>query len=211
MRASNPFARIANLVRNSVRGEARPRVKRQFGNRPLELFEDRITPTVTALPGQFPFVPPGQNTPFTPVTDQTGNFFPQSFSTSGNTITATLTNTDSAAIYVTFAYYTAPGGGADTDGNSYDNLASQKLINSQTQLVQPGQTATFTIDVSTLKLTGQDKIQCDFFDAYDDPNGYAPTKPTNGNLNNHLMGGELFYYVPDSGNGNGSANGNGNH
>jgi len=193
---SKSFAQFTKLVIGSVRGEARPHAKHRFRTGPLEAFEERITPTITAFPGQTPFVPPGQVVPY-----QNAANFTASFSTDGNkTVTGTVTNNTNADHYLTFTIYRAPGGGGNPSSNAYDNLVSQKLVYSETLLVEAGQTLTFTpVDVSTLHLTQQGKFQCDFFDAGDDPNGYAPDKPFENTLGDRLVSGELFKFDRKSG------------
>jgi len=163
------------------------RSKHQFRPGTLEVFDERVTPSVTPIPG-IPFVPPGQVVPYSLAPGYSG-----AFTVSGNTISATWTNDNTVGHYVTFAVYTAPGGGGNSSSQAYDNLLSQKLVYSQTFFLAAGATHTFSIDVSTLKLTGQDKLQCDVFQA-DDSTGYAPKKLTEDSLNNHLFGGELFDY-----------------
>jgi len=190
VRTSNSFAQISKLVLASVRGGSRPRADHQFRTNSLESFEERITPTTIAYPGMIPYVPPGQNLPYTSV----GGFTAPKFSLSVDTITPTVFNNTGTGQYVTFTLYTAPGGGEATTSHAYDNLISQKLVYSQTIFIPAGQTGTFdSIDVSTLHLTGQQKLQGDYFLA-DSLSGYAPDKLPSSVLDNHLIWGELFDY-----------------
>lgn len=188
------------------------RSKHQFRPGALEVFETRIVPTVTAMPG-IPFVPPGQVAPSTPSTNfsvDPGNTG-AGFSITGagdNTITSTVTNKTGCDRYATFAVYRAPGGGTGTTPTSSENLRSQKLIYSQTLLVHPGAEVTFSIDIRTLDdtgpgskgdhLTGDDDFQCDIFDAGSDPNGYAPDKLNEAVLDGYIFAGELFNYDDSS-------------
>lgn len=175
------------------------RSKHQFRPDTPEVFEERITPTVTAIPGQVPFTPPGQVVPYTPVSGYTygpgTNGGP--FTVSGDIVSITLTNNTGSGQYLTFTAYTAPGGGDNKDGNAYDNLSSQKLIYSETKFVAAGDPVTFTFDVSKLptsgpnKLNGQDKFQADVFQGIGSTPYAAPEKATNGN-GNQLIIGELF-------------------
>jgi len=194
VRTSNSFAQISKLVLASVRGGSRPRADHQFRTRTLESIEERITPTLVGYPGVIPYVPPGQVETFQTVTDFTGKY-----TVNGDTITPYVTNNSGTAQYVTFTLYTAPGGGESTASHAYDNLLSQNLVLSQTSphLIQPGETFYFDpIDVSAIKLTGQQKLQTDFYVAGNNPAGYAPDKPTESALNNHLIfgSGQLWDY-----------------
>ncbi len=176
------------------------RSNHQFRPNPLEVFETRIVPTVTAIPGLAgnlygtPFVPPGDVGPIA----KPAGYASSGPSISGNSISYTATSTQGG--YVTFAVYTAPGGGsanapsqAGTTSGS-ENLASQKRVYRDTEWVAAGTSYTFTVDVSTLKLTGREQLQCDLFSA-DDCYGYAPDKLDLSVLNNHLFDGELFLYA----------------
>jgi len=120
----------------------------------------------------------------------------------GNFITTTLTNNNPVAgsvSYVTFAVYAAPG----TDFN----FASQNLIYSATYKVVSGTDAskgqgpiTVSVDLSTLKIPGKEKVQCEIWSA-DDANGYAPNKlkPGDTGYESHLIWGQLFEFEPVKG------------
>jgi hypothetical protein len=215
MTTSNSFARITSLVLGHLRGEARPRAKHQVRIGTPERFEDRITPTTIAIAHTIPYVPPGQVVSYTNAMGFDDNLvhslngISQDFglNPTANTLTPVIQNNTGVTRYVTFAIYTAPGGGEATTSNAYDNLASQKLVFSVTVLVPKfnpqnpsANTVTLpTIDVTSLKLTGQQKFQCDFFDANQDPNGYAPNKPKESDFNNVIIDGELFDYDNSNG------------
>jgi len=166
-----------------------------------EQFETRVVPTLTAYPGVVPFIPQGQ---FDPNALASGYDYPDKgtasaeyFAVDHDTISITVTNNTGASHYLTFVVYSAPGSGP---GGQIDNLASQTLVHSETQPVGSalGSTASFSVDVSTLKLTGQQKLQCDVFWT-DDPNGLAPKKVKLDDLTGHLVVGELFDFDPDTG------------
>jgi len=172
------------------------RSKHQFRPDRLELFEERITPSTVQVtnppfPVPPPFVPPGQNTGFSPA--------PGSFTTSishsdeSDTVIFTITNNTGSAQDGTFALYTAPGGGENPNSHAYDNLLSQNLIESSVQTFHlaasgPGATATVTVQANLLPLTGQQKWQQEWFLG----NNYAPKKPTEAALNNHIIIGTLW-------------------
>jgi len=166
------------------------RSKHQFRPAPLEVFEERITPSVSHVTADV-FTPPGQVGPFTTVSGYTTGFATNV--PADNFLQVTVTNDSHTAQYLTFAVYTAPGGGNDPTSNAYDNSRSQNLVYSQTTTfaVAPRQSVTFTVDVSKLKLTGQDKLQADVFLA-DGPSGYAPDKIDAANTSGRVVFGDIF-------------------
>jgi hypothetical protein len=179
------------------------RKSHQFRPGSPEVFERRVVPagivgTAVESPtsGGGPDIPPGQDLPFTGSPDATF----AGFETDGLTLNATAVL--STGRWITFAVYTAPGGG-DSDAtveNSDYNLRSQKLVFSVTRFVSASTLSTFSVDLAQirqtlgeLKLTGQRKLQVDFFVA-DGPEGYAPKKLSAEVLDGHLISGRLFDY-----------------
>jgi hypothetical protein len=193
--------------------------KHQFRPGALEVFETRIVPTVTAYPGLGAYVPPGlmESGPLAGHDVSTSDRFdvsgdltddpdsdggPTYPTYTGTTISATLTNNNPVAgsvSYVTLAVYAAEGQGF--------NFASQNLIYSATYKVVSGIDAklgqgpiTVSVDLSTLKIPGKEKVQCEIWSA-DDSNGYAPNKlkPGDTGYESHLILGELLEIEPDNG------------
>lgn len=168
------------------------RSKHQFRPSTLEVFEDRITPTTVLLPGQTPFYPPGQGTAsdIVPCT-VLGTGGGVAFGHSGDTVFTTVTNNSGSPQVVTFALYTAPGGGENPNGNAYDNISSQKLATSVTFTAPTGRfvATAYSIDLSSLHLTGQQKFQAELFCG-----SFAPTKPTTADINGIIIGGVLGDY-----------------
>jgi len=202
MHASNSFAQIAKLVLSSVRGEARPRAKHRFRTDSLEMFEERITPTTTLIPGQIPFYPPGQGKASDIVPCNLAISVSFAVVPGTDTVTPTVTNNTGSPQVVTFALYTAPGGGENPTGTAYDNISSQKLVTFVTFTALTGtHAANVSFDLSLLStntspgstgsshLTGQQKFQLELYCG-----SFAPTKPTTANVNGIIIGGELGDY-----------------
>jgi len=200
VRAVNFFAEETRMSRS----------KHQFRPGTPEAFEARVVPTTTAIPGLIPFVPPGQVSPVSSPNDHydypnKDNPFAGFFTVSGDTVTTTVTNTDTVGHYVTFAVYNATGGGTGANAvtTGSENLASQNLVKdwdiaSNTVFLAPGASTTFSQDLGALKLNGRERVQCDVYEA-DDASGYAPKKPFEDALNNHLIFGEIFDYDQPNG------------
>jgi len=163
------------------------RSKHQFRPGALELFETRIVPSTMAIDGGA-YNPPGISSPEGVYT--TGFVTPSGFSVNGDVVSTTLTNSSGIDRYATFAVYAAEGQGF--------NIASQNLIYQQTYKIPAGQSLLVSVDLSTLKIPGQGKVQCDIWEA-DDASGYAPDKlkPDSTGFQSHLLLGELFQYQPD--------------
>jgi len=183
------------------------RSKHQFRPGILDQFETRVVPTVAAFPGIGPFLPPGQDAPYTNGTGisytNQGNPFAGFFDVSGDKISTTVTNTSGKIQYVNLTVYTAPGGpdslAAQNTTGQTDNLASQKLAyTSEVIALNPGDSHTFCVDLSTLKLTGQEKCQADVMRS-DTPDGFAPDKLRLAELGDHFVYGELFDYTKPNG------------
>lgn len=166
------------------------RSKHQFRPGALEVFETRIVPAVVATPLPGLFIPPGQ---VTGDNGDTGLLTAPHFDIAGNTISTTVTNNTNVTQYVTFVVYTAPGG---TDKLSH-NFASQKeAYTSETFALASGESHFFSVDLSTLKLVGQQTIQADIFRA-DNLGGFAPEKPSQADLGGRIVIGDLFNYSTD--------------
>jgi len=167
----------------------------------LEVFEDRITPSTAALPGQIPIIPRGQdlgvsgllnNGQYSVTSGTNGGFF----TVSGDTVSTTITqNTNATHSYVLVAY-TAPGGGANLNSTAYDNYSSQKLVYQSAPVVlASGGTATFSVDLSQLNLTGQQKVAFNIIQIDGSTDNFQAPKKAIDMLNSGtLVYGELFDY-----------------
>jgi hypothetical protein len=167
------------------------RSKHQFRPGVLEMFEARIVPSTIIESTEPPaFTPPGHEHDTVPAA---GGAI---FSVDQNTHVLTGTVQVPTAQYVTFTVYSAPGGG-DSDATAVGpdyNSRSQTLIYSKTIWVEANTLTQVSVDLDDLKLTGQRKLQTDFFAAGNDSSGYAPKKLTAEVVNGHILGGQLYDY-----------------
>jgi len=179
------------------------RSKHQFRPSMLEVFEDRITPTTVALPTQTLFIPGGHSGASSLISNGNYGVAPGTnggfFTVSGDTVSTTITQNTGSSHYYMLLVYTAPGGGENPNSHSYDNLSSQTLVSQSAPFLLPnGGNTTFSVDLSQLKLTGQQKCQLDIiqFDAPDPKaasNFQAPKKAVDV-ATGVLVYGEIFDY-----------------